>query len=68
MVSPLKRRPAAPSGTEIWAVGGLEDLAVVRAQLGAAGQLVEVGAPVRLVGADAGRFSQYLRLTVNTSS
>lgn len=65
MVSPLKRRPSSPTGVEVWVVGDRAELAVVRAQLGAVGQLVETSTPN---SAGAGRFRQYLRLTVSTSS
>lgn len=61
MPSPLalSRRPM---GLEIWAVGTWDELAVLRAHLAAAGSLLQTGDPQLLVGVDAGRYRQYLRV------
>ncbi|GAB3856692.1 hypothetical protein GCM10029963_53490 [Micromonospora andamanensis] len=62
-----KPRAHTSLGLEIWAVGTYEEITHLRAQLGAAGRLVEVGDPHVLAGADAGRYRQYLRAHVRTS-
>ncbi|WP_431728246.1 hypothetical protein [Verrucosispora sp. TAA-831] len=62
-------RPRAHTslGLEVWAVGTYEEITALRAQLGAAGRLVEVGTPHVLAGADAGRYRQYIRASLRTS-
>ncbi|MEU5950346.1 hypothetical protein ABZ793_33050 [Micromonospora sp. NPDC047465] len=62
-----KPRANSTLGLEIWAVGSFEELTGLRAQLAGAGRLLEVGQPHVLVGPDAGRYRQYLRVHVRTS-
>ncbi|MBM0205060.1 hypothetical protein JNW90_19880 [Micromonospora sp. STR1s_5] len=63
-----KPRANASLGLELWAVGTWEELTGLRSQLGAAGRLVEVGDPHTLVGPDAGRYRQYLRVHVRSAA
>lgn len=58
----MKARANAARGLEVWAIGSFDELVVLRGQLAAAGRLVEVGDPHVLIGADAGRYRQYLRV------
>ncbi|MEU7620516.1 hypothetical protein AB0B27_31115 [Micromonospora rifamycinica] len=60
-------RAHASLGLELWVIGTHEELTGLRAQLGGAGRLLEVGEAHVLAGADAGRYRQYLRVHVRTA-
>lgn len=62
-----KPRANASLGLEVWAIGSWSELIGLRAQLAAAGRLLEVGDPRVLAGPDAGRYRQYLRVHVRTN-
>lgn len=59
-------RANASLGLEIWAIGSWDELVGMRAQLAAAGGLIEVGDPHVLAGPDAGRYRQYIRVHLRT--
>ncbi|MGJ3228896.1 hypothetical protein ACQEUV_26605 [Micromonospora aurantiaca (nom. illeg.)] len=61
-----KPRANASLGLEVWAIGGWDELVGLRSQLAAAGRLIEVGNPSPLVGPDAGRYRQYIRVHVRS--
>lgn len=59
-----KPRANSALGLEVWAIGSWDELTGMRAQLAGAGRLLEVGDPHVLVGPDAGRYRQYIRVHV----